>query len=210
MTPNNRLTQGEQRAFESARQLLGDNLANFLLSGLGETEIIHYRAFTAQSNFSPTENIIYRFQIINESKQGLPSGNDPLVLATLLDLLWERQPLNRKIMFRERDILEKLQWPLTPETEMLVNQSIWRYFSTAYYLIDPTAGGKRRSYSLYASSQRLLIGYETEAILLPLKRTADQRFIKVQFSPDFIHDVISEKKHFLGIDFHGLLGIRET
>lgn len=210
MVSNNTLTQAERRTLESAHQLLGNNLAVFLLSGLGENEIIHCRGFTAQSTSSHTEDIVYQFQIINESDQGLPNGNDPLVLAALLDLLWERQPLDRKIMFMERDILEKLQWPLTSKTKMMVKQSIEKYFSTAYYLTNPTIARERRSYSLYVRFQRLLIGCETDAALLPLKRTADRGFLKVQFSPDFIHDVISDSKHFLGIEFQTLLEINQV
>jgi hypothetical protein len=210
MSSNFNPTETEQKILNAVRQLLGSNLTGYLLSGLGETNTVHCRAFTAQSTSSQAEKVTYQFEMKNESgRDGLPAGQDPLVLAALIELLWERQPLDSRITFRDSDILEKLQWPLTSESRTLIKQALERYFLTAYFLIDPTSNENELVNGKYASSKRLLTGYETTSVLLPVKRTTHQRLTRVQFLPEFRYDTLSERKHFLGIDFQGLREMRE-
>lgn len=69
------------------------------------------------------DEVTYQLEMINDSELGLPIGRDPLVLAALLDLLWERQPLDSTILFREEDILGKLEWPHDAESQRLIKQA---------------------------------------------------------------------------------------
>lgn len=209
MTSNYEFTEVELKTVEEARRLLGSHLSEFLLSGLGETNITHCRAFTASSTSSHSKGISYRFEIINESQQGLPIKRDPLIFAALIELLWERQPLDGKVLFRESAILDKLQWPVIPELQMLVKQAVERYLMTVYYLIDPTVPEEELLYGRYAGFRRLLIGYETTSILLPIKRTVQQRLTRIQFLPEFIYDVISERKYFLGLELQRLRDLQQ-
>src|SRR5215213_8963489 len=108
------LTDTEWKVVSETRRLLGPNLANYLLSGLGESGNVHCRAFTAVSDSSQPEEVTYQFETRDGSERvGLPSGRDPLMLAALIELLLERQPLNSRISFRDGDVLERLQWPST-------------------------------------------------------------------------------------------------
>jgi hypothetical protein len=191
----------ERKILSEARQLLGPELADFLLSGLGETNITHRRAFTAQSTDQHAENVLYQFEMINESAQGLPIGRDPLVLAVLLNLLRERRPMHDKVTFRVSDILETLQWSQTTESQLLIKQAIEKYISTAYCLVDPTVSEEERSLNLYARFKRLIIGYKTSSKLLHVKRTDQQRFIQVQFWGAFLYATKPKRKQFLGIEF---------
>jgi hypothetical protein len=209
MDSSSSLTGVERNALEEGRKLLGDNLTAFLLSGLGETDIAHHRSFTAQSIPSHGEELTYQLDMINDSKQGLPVGRDPLVLASLLDLLWERQPLDSTILFHESDILEKLQWPQCDESSRSIKLALERYLLTAYCLINPTAAEDDCLGGRYASVGRLLIGYESTTILRSRKISNQPRAMRVQFLPALIHDVISERKYFLGIDFQGLANIQQ-
>jgi hypothetical protein len=204
MVPNFELTAAEGQALADVRKLLGDNLSEFLLSGLGESGISHRRTFTAQLIPSHADEITYRLEMINDSELGLPIGRDPVVLAALLDLLWERQPLHSTILFREADILEKLQWDNNAESRRLIKQALERYFLTAYGLSDPKVLGEERFYGRFASMGRLLLGFENTAMLLSTKSTDQPRSIRVHFFPSLIHDVISERKYFLGIEFQRL------
>jgi hypothetical protein len=201
---NFNLTNTERAAMETARQLLGDNLSDFLLSGLGETQLTHRRAFTAQTISPHVDARTYQFEMVSESKQGLPIGRDLLVLAALLDLLCERQPLDSTILFHESDLLQKLQWSEKIDSKRLVKQALARYALTAYCLLDSTATIGEYSYVRYASIGRLLIGYETTATLLSRKNIEQPPLMRVQFLPALIHDVISERKSFLGIEFQRL------
>jgi hypothetical protein len=202
-------TDAERSTLNEAFKLLGDNLAHFLFSGLGESGISHRRAFTAQSIPSHGDEVIYQLEMINDSEQGLPLGRDPLVLAALLDLLWERQPLDSTILFRECDILEKLEWPHDAESQRLIKRALERYILTAYCLIDPHVSEEERLSGDYAVIGRLLIGYETTAILRPQNKTGQPRSVKAEFWPALIHDVISGRKYFLGIEFQSLGKIQQ-
>jgi hypothetical protein len=208
MDTSSSLTNTERSTLEEVHRLLGDNLTAFLLSGLGETNIAHRRTFTARNIPSHSDEITYQLEMINDSAQGLPIGRDPLVLASLLDLLWERQPLDSTILFHESDILEKLQWPQGDESRRSIKLALERYLLTAYCLIDPTAPEEDRI-GCYASVGRLVIGYESTAVLQSRKISNQPRAIRVQFLPALIHDVISERKYFLGIDFQGLGKIQQ-
>jgi hypothetical protein len=210
MDSNVNLTQTERSILDQARKLLGNNLANFALSGLGETTITHHRSFTALSTSAHSDEITYQFDMMNASERGLASGRDPLVLAVLLVLLWERQPLHSTVLFREADIVEKLEWDNNEETRMLIRQALERYFSTTYCLIDPAITSEDGFYGRYASVGRLLLGFENTAILSSAKRTGQARSMRVHFFPSLIHDVISQKKFFLGIDFRKLNEMQEV
>jgi hypothetical protein len=202
-------TETESKVLTETRQLFGANLTNYLLSGLGETWVAHCRAFTAQLTTPQGEEVIYRFEIRNESGRGLPMGREPLVMAVLLNLFRERQPLDDAVTFRPSDVLEKLEWPQTTDTQLLIKQAIEKYVSTAYCLVDPTVSEDERSNSLYAVFARLIVGYETTSKLLPQKRTDSQRFIKVEFKFALQNSTMGQRKHFLGIEFQNLQELRE-
>jgi hypothetical protein len=148
--------------------------------------------------------------MINDSELGLPIGRDPLVLAALLDLLWERQPLDSRILFKDSHILQKLEWPLRIDSHALIKQALERYFLTAYCLVDPTPEEGMCLLGYYAGLRRLLIGYETSSVMHPVKRETNQGLTKVQFLPEFFYDVLSERKYFLGIEFQGLKEIERS
>lgn len=85
-----------------------------------------------------------------------------------------------------------------------MTRAVEKYALTAYCLIDPATVAEESSGSRYASIGRLLIGYETTAALLSQKTTEQPPLMRVQFLPALIHDVISERKSFLGIEFQRL------
>lgn len=107
MDHNFNLTNIEQQTLTTVRQLLGDKLSDFLLSGLGESKFTHRRSFSTHSTSPHVEARSYQFEMISQSSHGLPIDRDPLVLAALLDLLCERQPLDSTILFRHSDILQR-------------------------------------------------------------------------------------------------------
>lgn len=210
MVTNIELSAAEDKVIGEACKLLGDNLADFLLSGLRETDISNRRCFTAQNTLSHNDGITYQLEMISDHKMGLPTGRDPVVLAVLLALLWERQPLHSTILFREADILDKLEWDNNAESKMLIKRSLERYFFTAYCLIDPAISGEEGFCERYASVGRLLLGIENTAILSSAQKTGRPRSTRVHFFPSLIHDVISEKKFFLGMDFQRLSKITQA
>src|ERR1044071_1441056 len=209
MSVNFNSTETEREILNEARRLLGNYLADYLLSGLGETSVTHCRAFTALSISPHSENVLYQLKMINESEQGLPRERDPLVLASMLLKLFERQPLNSTICFPESEIMQILRWPQSDKSRSLVRRALERYLLTAFYLINPAYAEEERIFGRYASFRRLLVGYETPWLLLPLKRTASQGLARVMFLSEFIHEVRLEGKRFLGIEFQKLREMQE-
>ena len=74
MNAFNNLTQAERSTLDQARKLLGDNLADFILSGLGESSLTHRRTFTATSGLSQSNEITYQLEMINDLDQGFATG----------------------------------------------------------------------------------------------------------------------------------------
>jgi hypothetical protein len=215
MELNDNLTTAERAVLDEIHQLLGDNLSDFLLSGLGETSITHRRAFSARSMLRYGDEITYQLKIINDSEQGLPIERDPLVLASLLNILWEHQPLDNTILFRQADILEKLGWDDDAESHSLIKRALERYAFTTFCLVDQTHTEEESLGYHYARVWRLLIGCEIATPLYPLKKrgqpkyaTSEPLFGCANFLPSLIQDVISKRKSFLGIDFQMLKEIR--
>lgn len=200
---NNHLTDVEENILAEARKLLGANLTDFLLSGLGQTSVTHHRAFTAQSAIRHDE-IIYQLEMFNDSEQGLPRGRDPLVMALLLNLLHEGMRMDDTVDFNVCDILKTLGWSQTPEPQLLIKLAVERYASTIYCL---TARAVREE-ETQSHFQRLLISYETVSKPLP-EKSAGQLSMKVKFFPAFIYHIHTHRKTFLGIDFSQLQELRE-
>jgi hypothetical protein len=209
MNPKANLTDTEQTVLDKASQLLGDNLASFLLSGLGDTDITHCRAFTAQSLAPDSEEVTYRLEMSNDSAQGLPNGRDPLVLAALLLLFVEQWLMDDSARFTTSDMLERLQWSPTTESQLLITQAIKKYVSTAYCLIDSTVSEEERGGSLHARLKRLVIDYDTTIEPLTVKGRLPQRHIRVQFPQSFVSAINTGRKRFLSIEFQSLRELQQ-
>ena len=210
MTGGYKLSEAERDTLGSARRLLGDNLADFLLSGLGETETTRRRTFAACSVGLRADSFSYQFEADGDPERGLPAGREPLVMAALLGLLRERQSPDGRVNIREAELLERLGWSATDDAGRVIKQSLEKYLATAYYLIDETLPEGERLYGRYAGFRRLIISYETNSTLRPLHRVNPPRMTGVQFLPEFISDVSSQMKYFLGVDFQRLGGIRRV
>jgi hypothetical protein len=203
------LTESEQRLLGSAFSILSENLAEFLLSGLGENDRTTHRTFIARSANSRDVNANFQFVMINESEQGLPRGRDPLIFAAMLDLLWADKPPNGKVSFQDAGLLKKLQWPINPQSKLILKQAIDRYMRTAYYLIDTDLPEEERIEGPYSRCRRLLTGYETTFEGSSSTRASRRSLISVQFFPDFLSDITNDWKQFLGIGFERLHSIQQ-
>jgi hypothetical protein len=209
MNPNHKLTKAERGVLDQGCRLLGDNLASLLLSGLGDNGLTHCRAFTAQGISSDSEEVTYRFEMRNDSVQGLPSGRDPLVLAALLHLFVEQWLMDDSARFTMSELLHRLQWSPTTESQLLITQAIAKYVSTAYYLLDSTVADEERNGSLHLRFKRLLIGYDTTLEAVAVRGRDPQKLIKVQFPSAFVSSIKHTRKHFLGIEFQRLKELKE-
>jgi hypothetical protein len=204
------LSEAERDILESARRLLGNSLGNFLLSGLGETEVTRRRTFAAWGVGHHAGSFTYEVEAVGDSEMGLPSGREPLVMAALLGLLQERQPPDGRVNFREGEVLDRLGWSARGDSRGVLKQALEKYLAAAYYLIDETLPREERLFGRYAGFRRLVISYETNSTIRPIHRINPPRMTGVQFLPEFITDVSSVRKYFLGVEFQKLGGIRRV
>ena len=204
------LTDAEQRILDSAFRILGENLAEFLLSGLGEAHRTKRRTFTAQSTNPQGVSICYKLEMLNESKQGLPINHDPLVFAALLQILSERKFPRSKVRFRDQVVLTRLQWPQSIESELLIKQAIERYVYTAHYLLDTKLPEEERIDGQYSCCRRLLTGFETISTRQSLPSEKAHSHKTVLFNPEFLPIIGADLKQFMGLDFKSLRSLRQV
>jgi hypothetical protein len=196
-------TDVEHDLLDSARRMLGVNLSEFLLSGLGEPHQSR-RHYTAQSIRTHGPGLTFRLEAVSDYDRGLPGGRDPLVMAALLHLLWIGERGRDEVVFRDEALLERLSWPDTTESRSTIAVAVERYYSTAYQKTSTepmrAGGGERRS----SHVQKLVSGYETTVELLSDPPKEVRKSTIVQFTPKLIEEVSGAEKYFLGINFERL------
>jgi len=200
-------TEAERDLLDTARRVLGVNLSELLLSGLGEP---HHprRFFTARSIRAHGPGLMHHLEVVSETEEGLPGGRDPLVMAALLHLLWTGERGRDEVVFRDEMLLERLSWPDTPDSRLSIGEAVERYYSTAYCRksTEPmgAGGGERRS----SHVQKLVPGYETTVEMISGPPKEVRKSTVVQFTTKLIEEVSGTEKYFLGIDFERLEGLQ--
>jgi hypothetical protein len=160
MTTHYAPTEDEWELLDFARRVLGDNLLEFMLSGLGEPHHPH-RRFTATSTRAHGPGSPYQLEAVAESEKGLPGGRDPLVMAALLHLLWTGEKGRDEVVFRDEMVLERLSWPDTRESRSAVGAAVERYYNSAYHRTSRESLGPGGGERVSSQVQKLVIGYET-------------------------------------------------
>lgn len=196
-------TEAESDLLDTARRVLGTNLSEFLLSGLGEP-LQPRRLYTARSVRAHGPGPTFRLEVVSDSGEGLPSGRDPLIMAALLHLLWTGESGRDEVVFRDEALLERLSWPNTAESRNSISEAVERYYCTAYLRTSTepmgAGGGERRT----SQVQKLVPGYETTVELLSGPPKETRKSTVVQFMPKLIEEVTGAEKYFLGVDFERL------
>jgi len=207
MSSSRNYSDAEYRVVETARRMMGANLSDFLLSGLGEPSHPSSRSFKAERT-EGGEEVTYLLKIVSDSDLGLPAGKDPLVMAAVLSLISERNDYGDDLALNTGSMTEALAWPASQTSRLTVEQAVERYCSAAYYMAmgaghEPVSpGGEYPHYS------RLLAGYDIEREESAGLPTVESSSITVKFIPGFLRGISTERKFFLGVDFERLKKIR--
>jgi hypothetical protein len=196
-------TEAEHDLLDTARRVLGDNLFEFLLSGLGES---HHprRHYTATSIKAHGPGLTYQLEIIGESKKGLPGGRDPVVMAALLHLLLTGGRGRDEVVFRDEELLAILSWPDTRESRLSVKAAVERYYDTAYHRTSREPLGPGRGDWVSAQVQKLVPGYETTQEWEVGTPRGKRKSTILHFTKKLVEEVSGTGKYFLGIDFERL------
>jgi hypothetical protein len=196
-------TEAEHDLLDTARRVLGANLSEFLLCGLGELNQPR-RLYTARSVRAHGPGLTFQLEVVSDSGEGLPGGREPLVMAALLHLLWTGKKGRDEVVFRDEELLERLSWHDTPESRRSIGEAVERYYCTAYLRTSTEpmggGGGERRS----SQVQKLVPGYERTLELLSGPPKEMRKSTVVQFMPNLIEEVSGAEKYFLGVDFEWL------
>jgi hypothetical protein len=196
-------TEAEYDLLDTARQMLGGNLFDFLLSGLGEP---HHprRRYTAESLRSYGPRPVYQLEAVAESKDGLPGGHDPVVMAALLHLLWTGDRGQDEVVLSDAELLRLLSWPDTQESQLSVEAAIKRYLCTGYHRTSREPLGPGRGELISSQVQKLITGYDTTLELREGPPKKVRKSTILHFTTKLVEEVSGPGKYFLGIDFEKL------
>lgn len=197
-------TEAEQELLDYARRILGDNLAEFLLSGLKDASHLRRRSYTVQSGDGHRKIRNYKLDVISEDGRGVPAGRDPLVLAAVLHLMWTRRAYFDEVAFRDEVLLERLGWADMPESRRAIEAAVERYYSTSYRLQRAEPRGPGEMEVRYSQVQQLVAGYDTTDEWSSETSNTERKSTVIYFAAGFVEGVSTEQKYFLGIDFERL------
>lgn len=196
-------TEAEHDLLDTARRVLGGNLSEFLLSGLGEQHHAR-RRYTATSIREHDLGLTYQLEVIAETEKGLPGGRDPLVMAALLYLLWTSGRGRGEVVFGDEDLLAVLSWPTTRPSRLSVWAAIKRYYCTAYHRTNRHSLGPSRGDLVSSQVQKLVTGYDTKEEWEVGTPKWKSKSTILHFTPNLVEEVSGQGKYFLGIDFERL------
>jgi hypothetical protein len=201
-------TEDELELLDSARRVLGGNLFGFLLFGLGEPHHLR-RRFSTKSIRAHGPGLSYQLEVVAGSEKGLPGGRDPLVMATLLHLLWIGERGRDEIIFRDEVVLERLGWDDTKESRLDVGAAVERYYNAAYHRTSREPLGPGRGERVSSQVQKLVTGYDTTLELREVPPKEVRRSTILYFTTKLVEEVTGPEKYFLGIDFERLERLQE-
>jgi hypothetical protein len=201
------LTEAERGLLDTARRVLGGNLCELLLSGLGES---HHpcRRYAAKSVRGRGPGRAYRLEAVAEGGEGLPGGREPLVMAALLHLMWTGGKGRDEVIFRDEELLEVLNWPDTLESRGVIESAVERYYGAAFRRTSRESLEEGRGERVTSQVQKLVTGYDTTVELRDGPPKEVRRSTIIYFTTHLIEEVTGEGKHFLGIDFERLEGLQ--
>lgn len=196
-------TEAENDLLDTARHMLGGNLFEFLLSGLGEPHYVR-RRYKAESFRSYGLGPVYQLEAVAESKEGLPGGHDPLVMAALLHLLLTGDKGRDEVILSDAELLGLLSWPDTQESRLSVEAAINRYFCTGYHRTSREPLGPGKGEMVSSQVQKLVTGYDTTLELREGPPKKVRKSTILYFTTKLVEEVLGPGKYFLGIDFEKL------
>jgi hypothetical protein len=203
MSIHYRLTEAERDLLDTARRVLGGNLCEFLLSGLGES---HHpcRRYAAKSVRGQGPGRAYRLEAVAEGGEGLPGGREPLVMAALLHLMWTGERGRDEVIFRDEELLEVLSWPDTGESRGVIESAVERYYGAAFRLTSRESLEAGRGERVTSQVQKLVTGYDTTVEFRDGPPKEVRKSTILYFTVKLIEEVSGNQKYFLGIDFEQL------
>lgn len=196
-------TEAEHDLLDTAWRVLGTNLFEFLLSGLGEP---HHprRSYTAENLSEQGPGLVYQLEAVGETEKGLPGGRDPVVMAALLHLLLTRGKERDEVVFLDEELLVLLSWPDTRESRLAIKAAVERYYCTAYHRTSRESLGEGRGEWVSSEVQKLVRGYDTTEEWEVGTPKGKRKSTILHFSKNLVERLTGSGRFFLGLDFEQL------
>lgn len=178
---------------------LGEHLRALLLAGRGEHELGGSRSLTVTA----AGGEVWRVGMTSRGGGPLPHGDDPLVLAALLNLLFRRRE-ERTAAFRPGELLRLLGWADSLHDRKAVEDAIRRYRDLSYVVSGPTTG--RRAGGKRATGQEVHPVAECEFERVPVEGGSKARsYFVVDFDAGFVGQL--RERSLFGIDWGGVTSV---
>jgi hypothetical protein len=158
---------------------LGEQLRTFLLVGRDEREPASRRSLVVTAAGGE------EWRVDMTSRGGpLPHGDDPLVLAALLNLLFRKRK-ERTAVFRPSELRKLLGWADSLHNRQAMEDAIRRYHAVSYVPYCPLAGRRAGSKQAAGQDVRPVVGCEFERV--PVEGTSKVRsYFVVEFDAGFV------------------------
>jgi hypothetical protein len=195
-------SEKEKQLIAFLQATFGELLSLFLLSGLGEEGWVGRRYFTI-SELDYHEKIIrHRLVLTSYEDTFLPHGLDPLVLAALLKLLFDRGKTYR-MNCRLVELRAVLGWDDLAGTGKSVAGALERYYAASLAVMPPLEEEPHFGESpTFVLRRRILLEYETPGTGIEGGLNTD---FGVAFNPDFT--LWLRRKILLGIDWERVMAV---
>lgn len=187
------------RLFAYLAEKLGEHLRTLLLAGHGETAPGGRRSLTVTSAAGEE----WRVDMTSRGGGPLPHGEDPVVLAALLNLLFRRRE-ERTAAFRPSELLRLLGWADSLHNREALEDAIRRYHDVSYTLSKIGAGRGAGEDREPAQEVRPVAECEFERV--PVEGGSKVRsYFVVDFDASFIGQL--EGKSLFGIDWGSVTSV---
>jgi hypothetical protein len=160
-----RLSAPEQRLLDSSRELFGEHLSQFLLTGLDEEDEAQTWLITVtfvdEKFVDQCREIKVEADDRPDTAALLPRRREPLVILALLQLLIvDREMSSASLYYETEEVLGLLGWEDSVKSRFTVDEAIERYSNMSYNWRLSSKELEERTLSFYNSQSRIVSGYD--------------------------------------------------
>jgi hypothetical protein len=201
-----RLSAPELRLVNFACEQFGEQLSQFLLTGLGEEEISQRGRFTITYKCGENSYLERHVEVITykpaDGSSYLPRGRHPLVLIALLHLLMNgTQGSLNTLRYEQEEVLSLLGWKDTRKARREIYDAVERYFKLTYQW-------KMNKSELASAKLKFFTANETMLSEYTSIDTEDGKSARVVFNEHFIEELL--RRSLFGINWNSVKSLMRS
>lgn len=188
------LSDRERETLGFVLDLCGEQLSNFLLTGLGEHTASRQRRFTItftrpEGTLNKREVNVIAYTRGEVPNPSLPRRKEPLVMVALLRLLIDEHKMSSFTMaYEQEEVLDLLGWDLTEDTVLALDEAVRRYNSLHYKWALSKEELSAKGLAFYNGEASFITGYayETDEVEGEVMRVSNE----VTYAREFVRELI--------------------